>query len=193
VIEQRLKRGTIRDDGMVFWAYASHIKSGQHWVTADKFAEKREVQRKRANQRYSEEPAFREARINGTRKERLKPNFKARKAAYCKRRMEEDPLYALSSRLRGAIRKAISGGGYRKRSRTKDILGCSWEELKTHIENQFTEGMSWENRSEWHIDHIIPLASATTEEELIKLNHHTNLQPLWAKDNLSKGAKILWS
>lgn len=51
--------------------------------------------------------------------------------------------------------------------------------------------MTWENRGEWHIDHIIPLASASTEEELLALCHYTNLQPLWAFDNLSKGAKII--
>ena len=51
--------------------------------------------------------------------------------------------------------------------------------------------MSWDNYGEWHIDHIIPLASATTEEGVLKLYHYSNLQPLWAKDNLSKGSKIL--
>jgi hypothetical protein len=49
--------------------------------------------------------------------------------------------------------------------------------------------MSWENHGEWHIDHIVPLSSAITEEELRKLSHYTNLQPLWATDNLSKGSK----
>ena len=50
--------------------------------------------------------------------------------------------------------------------------------------------MTWENRSDWHIDHIIPIASAITEEDVIRLNHYTNLRPLWAKDNLAKGAKM---
>ena len=56
---------------------------------------------------------------------------------------------------------------------------------------KFTTGMSWENRNEWHIDHKIPLSSAKTEEEIYELCHYTNLQPLWAFDNLSKGNKIL--
>lgn len=51
--------------------------------------------------------------------------------------------------------------------------------------------MSWENHGEWHIDHIIPLSSAKNEEEIYKLNHYTNLQPLWKEENLSKGDKIL--
>ena len=70
------------------------------------------------------------------------------------------------------------------------MLGCTWKELRCHMESKFTEGMSWANRNLWHIDHIIPLASAKSIEEVIKLCHYTNLQPLWAEDNLKKGAKI---
>jgi hypothetical protein len=51
--------------------------------------------------------------------------------------------------------------------------------------------MTLENYGEWHLDHIIPLATATTREDVVRLNHYTNFQPLWAKDNLSKGAKII--
>jgi hypothetical protein len=58
------------------------------------------------------------------------------------------------------------------------------------LEKQFVVGMSWDNRNKWHIDHIIPLSSAKTEEEIYKLAHYTNLQPLWAEDNLSKGDTI---
>ena len=86
--------------------------------------------------------------------------------------------------------------GYAKSSKTTAILGCDWKTLKLHIERQFTKNMTWENRSEWHIDHIVPLASANTEEELIALNHYTNLRPMWAEDNLSKGAKmefLIWT
>jgi hypothetical protein len=64
------------------------------------------------------------------------------------------------------------------------------ETTKAHIEAQFHPGMSWGNYGQWHVDHIIPLASAKTAEELVALCHHTNLQPLWAEDNLRKGAKI---
>jgi len=69
----------------------------------------------------------------------------------------------------------------------------SADELKKYLESKFTEGMCWENYGlyGWHIDHIIPLSSAKNEEELIKLCHYTNLQPLWSFDNLSKHNKIL--
>ncbi len=77
-----------------------------------------------------------------------------------------------------------------KSKKTIELIGCSWEELKIHIENQFVDGMNWDRRNELHFDHIVPLASAKNEEELIKLCNYKNLQPLWAVDNLKKGAKI---
>jgi hypothetical protein len=73
-------------------------------------------------------------------------------------------------------------------------LGCSsWDELKNYLEKQFTCGMNWENMGEWHIDHIIPCSSfdLTNIEQQMKCFHYSNLQPLWAKDNLSKSNKIL--
>jgi len=100
-------------------------------------------------------------------------------------------MYCLRLRLRARTFKAFKYSYWNKSKGTKDLLGCSFEIAFKHIERQFIKGMSWENRSEWHIDHIIPLASAKTEEELIKLCHYTNLQPLWAVDNLVKNDKII--
>ena len=79
----------------------------------------------------------------------------------------------------------------RKKNKTFEIVGCTPEFLKEHLEKQFVDGMTWENRGEWHIDHKIPLSSAKTEEELYKLCHYANLQPLWAEENLKKGNKII--
>lgn len=92
----------------------------------------------------------------------------------------------LRSRLHTAIKNKQKSG-----SAVKD-LGCSIEELKKHLENQFKEGMTWENWGEWHIDHIKPLNKFNLEDrnELLKAVHYTNLQPLWAKDNLLKGGKF---
>jgi hypothetical protein len=78
-----------------------------------------------------------------------------------------------------------------KKNKTFEIIGCSPEFLKEYIENLFIDGMSWENRNQWHIDHIIPLSSAKTEKQMYKLCHYTNLQPLWVEDNLKKSNKIL--
>ena len=80
--------------------------------------------------------------------------------------------------------------GWRKNGRTEQLVGADCETVKKHIESLFKNGMTWENHGKWHIDHIIPLASAKTEEEVIRLFHYTNLQPLWAKENLSKSDKM---
>jgi len=66
------------------------------------------------------------------------------------------------------------------------LIGCSKEELKWHLEKQFKPGMTWDNYGKWHVDHIIPLYTAKTEQEVYKLYHYTNLQPLWAEENLRK-------
>jgi hypothetical protein len=114
---------------------------------------------------------------------------KSAKRSYNRR--QNDPLFRLSINIRRLISLSISNYKYTKKSKTHAILGCSYKELHSHIESKFRDGMSWENRSKWHIDHIIPLASAKTEDELLRLNHYTNLQPLWALDNLKKHAKML--
>lgn len=98
--------------------------------------------------------------------------------------------YNLKVRIRGLIHKALFGRGKKKNKRTEQILGCDIEYFVQHIERQFLPGMTWENRSEWHIDHVVPVSSAKDADEVEKLNHFTNLRPLWAKDNLSKGAKM---
>lgn len=107
-----------------------------------------------------------------------------------KERYRTDYFHALKSRVRHRTREAFKRAKIVKPNKTHILLGCTYSTLMRHIESLFTSGMTWENRGKWHIDHIIPLASATNEEELIKLCHYTNLQPLWAVDNLRKGSKI---
>lgn len=110
-----------------------------------------------------------------------------------KNKRQTDPIYKLSATVRSRLKDFLKKKNITKQSPTFDMVGCTPQFLKEHLENQFREGMTWENHGKygWHIDHIIPLSSATTEEELYKLCHYLNLQPLWAEENLSKGAKIL--
>lgn len=96
-----------------------------------------------------------------------------------------NPLFKIKHNIRNRINKFIKN----KSKTSLDIIGCSFEELKIYLESKFKIGMSWDNYGEWHIDHIIPLASAKTEEEIYKLCHHLNLQPLWAIENMSKGSR----
>lgn len=102
---------------------------------------------------------------------------------YKQKRCQVDLLYKLKRRVRSRLGRIKFSSSIR----TRDWLGCSIEELKEYLELKFKPGMTWDNYGDWHIDHKIPLASAVDEQEILKLCHYTNLQPLWAKDNLSKG------
>ena len=106
-------------------------------------------------------------------------------------RKENDLVYKMIVSIRSRIGNSIRSRGYLKNSHTYEILGCSYEEFKVWIENKFVEGMCWENYGMWQYDHIIPISSATSEEDVIRLNHYTNFQPLWEPDNRKKYNKIL--
>ena len=108
-----------------------------------------------------------------------------------KERRENEPLFKLTNNLRRRTWGAFKSMDIKKNSRTYEIIGLEWEELKLYIETMFTDGMKWENYGEWHIDHIYPLSRAKSEEHLKELCHYSNLQPLWAEENLSKYNKIL--
>ena len=99
-------------------------------------------------------------------------------------RYKNEPLYRLKRKITSSIKQAI-----KKKCRSQ-FLSCSTGFLKWWLKAQWTEGMSWENYGEWVVDHRTPLASAKTEEDMIKLNHPSNLQPMWYKDNQKKSAKI---
>lgn len=105
---------------------------------------------------------------------------------YHRNRRNKNPCVKLADNIRRRINIALKS----KKQHSISYLGIDILSYQTYLENLFNGGMSWDNYGEWHIDHIIPLSSAKNEEELIKLFHYTNTQPLWAKDNLKKGKKI---
>jgi hypothetical protein len=125
-----------------------------------------------------------ESKLSWKQKNKVIFNQKRRERYKC------DILYKLSINVRNRLNSYISSINYRKKSKTFEIIGCTPLELKKHIENLFCDGMSWDNKSDWHIDHKIPLSYAKSEEELYKLSNYSNLQPLWAIENLRKKDKI---
>lgn len=113
---------------------------------------------------------------------------------YQRDRRKYDLLYKMTWNIRTSISQSFlrtCNGKFIKKNKTQEILGCSFEFFLNFISSQFKDGMSLERLSEIHLDHIIPISSAKTEEEVIKLNHYTNFQPLWASDNFKKGDKII--
>lgn len=121
---------------------------------------------------------------------REKPTSRERRKLYDRKYYYEvyknDPQFTVKSRLRARLRKAIKTNA--KAGSAVQDLGCTVPELLKHLESQFTEGMSWDNWGEWHIDHIKPLCKfdLTNREQFVQAVHYTNLQPLWAVDNWKK-------
>lgn len=113
------------------------------------------------------------------------------RATIKRNRWKTDSLFRLKSNLRSRTINGFKSKGYKKNSKTEKLLGCTYQELVSFISNKFIYGMNWDNQGVWEIDHIIPLASATSELELISLCHYTNLQPLWGIDNRKKSDKII--
>ena len=116
--------------------------------------------------------------------------YKTRKNELQRIKKANDPLFALSTKIRQTILKSL-GRKTKGGSKTEEILGCTYIEFKIYIESKFETWMTWENRGlyngqlnyGWDLDHIIPLSSAKSEEEIKKLNHFSNFQPLCSKTN----------
>jgi hypothetical protein len=109
---------------------------------------------------------------------------------YYNNKQKTDINFKLACNLRNRLRKALKNN-QKVGSAVKD-LGCSIPELKIYLELKFQKGMNWDNWGEWHIDHIKCLSSfdLTNRDEFLKANHYTNLQPMWAKENIRKKDKI---
>ena len=115
------------------------------------------------------------------------------------RRYHSDGVYKLKHLYRGAIRRGFKKISCGKDVQSLDCLGCSWKDFLSHIASQFYdrsetgEKMTLEKHGVcgWHLDHITPISTAKTKEDVIRLSHYTNFQPLWAEENMSKSNKII--
>jgi len=121
-----------------------------------------------------------------------RPDIKLKTRTRKKNRLKLDIKYRIAENLRRRVSLALKG--LNKSASTMELLGCTAQEFKIHIADKFDEKMSWDNYGihGWHIDHIIPCSSfdLTDPEQQKKCLHYTNLQPLWAIDNLKKSNKI---
>lgn len=124
-------------------------------------------------------------------KQKNKDKLRIKAREYSKNKYVIDINYRLRVILRGRLWKAISRES--KKSSALDLLGCSIDELKMYLEQKFIDGMNWENYGQWHIDHIKPCCrfDLTDFEQQKECFHYSNLQPLWAKDNITKNGKFI--
>lgn len=173
---------------------AKKAEDNRRWKQAAK--EKRDLKAKT-------DPAYRE--ILRQRREKKSARQRERRAALTPEEKAENrcryndlarknrascPVLRLRQNTRVRIYEALQAALLDKTMPSCEMVGCSWEHYKTHLEMMLHDGMTWDNYGEWHVDHIIPLASAKTNERLKELFHYSNTQPLWAMDNWRKSAKM---
>lgn len=120
------------------------------------------------------------------RRQKSKDKYLAYQYEYRANRRKTDPHFRLIDNVRKRVCKVLKG----KDKSTLLIIGCSLEQLRGHLESKFKPGMTWKNYGKWHVDHKIPLASAKNTIEVQNLCHYSNLQPLWARENLSKNDRM---
>lgn len=192
---------------MVFLRYSASCKNGENWVTREKFEERRKKDKEYKRKKYHSDTIFRNnVKLNSSKRRKNINVIKIQKE-YIKKWREnniekckayrynhliknkKNPIFRLRRSMSTLIRNSFKFSKSKKKSKTADILGCSIEQFKAHIESQFQPGMSWDNRHLWHIDHIMPVSMAKTYDEVVRLNHYKNLRPMWAEENISKSDK----
>jgi hypothetical protein len=101
--------------------------------------------------------------------------------------------HVLKERMRRRLRRALKRADAYPVQSSRELCGCTPQELMLHLQSQFKEGMHWNNYGKWHIDHIRPCASfdLTDPEQQRQCFHYSNLQPLWARENIQKGARLI--
>lgn len=141
--------------------------------------------------KYREENAERIAEVWRIRRKAKAKHIAEVQRKYLYKRRRENVEFRILDTCRKRLYKAIANN--RKTASTIELIGCTPAELKQHLEKQFRDGMSWDNYGEWHIDHIIPCASFdfTKPEQQRECFHYSNLQPMWAEENLLKSDKTL--
>jgi hypothetical protein len=214
-----IKRGTIREDGMIFWGYCGKSPDGQpfpYWLKPEIYEKEREKSKARLKARYAsrkgeyyeKQKAYREK--NKEKVFELKRRYRAKNAEKIKlakqkygvenrdkiakslaKRRANNPIVRMANSMRRSIRRYLDAGQKGEMS-SFEIIGCSKDDLRKHLESKFRDGMTWQNYGKhWHIDHIVPLISSKSVKEIKRLCHWTNLQPLTAFENISKGSKLV--
>jgi hypothetical protein len=168
-----------KKDGKGSWCKPCVSKNTQKYISKNKESHKQKMEIWREkNPQYSSQWNFKNQNYHNE---------------YYKNKILKDEFKVLTKGIRSLIYDSFKRGcnnTFQKDTSTEDILGCSVSEFISYIQSQFKEGMTIGNHGEWHLDHIYPVSLARDKDHLLELNHYTNFQPLWAKDNLKKSNKL---
>jgi hypothetical protein len=158
-----------------------------------RYLDKKESESKKSKIRYElNKKEIKKRNSEYSKNNRVKINQRSKK--YKNEVLKDDPLWIIKNRISGGIRRILKSKGIIKKFSTNsqwyEIVGCTVSELRNYIESQFLDGMSWEERELWHVDHIIPISFGKNEKEIMMLSHYSNLRPMWSKDNIIKSNEI---
>lgn len=188
---KRKNKDKINDKSIVYYHKHKERDREKRSEYSKKFREENKISLNDSSKKWREENKDRVKYLKKKYREENKDKINEYQRNYFNKRLNNDPLFKLSHHIRKSIRESLKERGFRKDSRTKNILGCNFDELKVYLESKFEPWMSWDNYGKyngelnhgWDIDHIIPLSSVKNESDLLKLNHFTNLQPLCSYKN----------
>ena len=157
----------------------------------DKNKEQERIQKKEWQTNNKDKKAASDKRYRQKHAEKIKQNIRSnypRLREKQRERYRTDPEYRLKMCLRAGFTQSLRLQDAEKHTSVSKLIGCTMAELKTYLSSKFVEGMSWDNHGKWHIDHVRPVSSFSMADasQRAKCWHFSNLQPLWAKDNLSK-------
>lgn len=164
----------------------------------------REHINEKAREKYNENPEAykqRKERYQAAHKEQVKESNRRYKVEnrqkitdYQRQKRRSDPVYRFRTSFIHLMSLYRKKTGYAGNKGTWEMVGCDFDTFLKHIQSQFEEGMTMENYGHrgdcWNIDHIVPISSASTDEDIERLNHYTNLRPMWASDNYKKWKKM---
>jgi hypothetical protein len=192
--DKRVINRTLKENGVVLGPSGRRNIGGKP-EAAKKYYKKNKENLSNYHKEWSKDNRNNLRKYHGNWREDNKEHVNKYKRDYERKRRAEDPKYRLGVRTRTAVWQLLKERNVNKTNKTFELLGYSIEELMNHLESLFTEGMTWDNYGEWHVDHKIPMNSfqfESTDDPEFKLCWCLdNLQPLWGPDNLSKGTKLL--
>jgi ATP-dependent Lon protease len=196
-IHKTIVINTLRSNGIVLGPSGRRNIGGRE-VSTKKYESKPET-KKRKSENHKKWSEQNKEHLKQYIKEYRKNNvdkIRQIKRDYERYRKASDPTYKLISNFRTAIYQVLKENNVEKNKHYFDILKYTPEELISHLEKQFTDSMTWENYGEWHVDHRMPISSfvfeSVDDDSFIKCWSLDNLQPMWGKENITKGDKIIY-
>jgi hypothetical protein len=185
----------LKDNGIIFGP------SGRRFIGGKKIADKKwrdsnkEYMGNKSKIWYEQNKEHRKEYLKEYREKNM-DKIRKTKRDYERYRKASDPAYKLISNFRTAIYQVLKENNVEKNKHYFDILKYTPEELISHLEKQFTDSMTWENYGEWHVDHRMPISSfvfeSVDDDSFMKCWSLDNLQPMWGKENITKGDKIIY-